>query len=73
MASSPRTIRKYSNVRHFTTCALASLRGKQNGSEGKTPMWTKIISLAIIVTFLTGIAAVTYAQNATTEGKSTTL
>ena len=35
-------------------------------------MWMKIISPAIIVTFLTGIAAVASAQDATTEGKSTT-
>ena len=35
-------------------------------------MWMKIINPAIIVIFLTGIAAVAYAQDATTEGKSTT-
>ena len=42
---------------------------KPDGSEGKTPMWMKIISPAIIVTFLTGVAAVAYAQDATTEGQ----
>ena len=35
-------------------------------------MWMKIISPAIIVAFLTGTAAVAYAQDTTTERKSTT-